>query len=293
MDDLKRYSTANKVTVVGFTFNVLLMLFKGFAGIVGRSEAVLADAIESFSDIIATSVVWIGLRISTKPSDYEHPYGHQRVETAAALIVGLIILLGSFGIGGYAINSIITGKIAKPSLLALSAAVVTIIIKEGLYQYTVKIGRKINSMAVIANAHDHRKDAITTIATFAGVAGARLGIRVLDPIAAIFVAVIILRIGFSVSRGALNELLDISPEPKTLEKIKETAQSVSGVEHIGRFRARKTGPYIYVDIEVEIDESMTVLDSHSAAEEVKSRLRGNMPEIKNVMVHVEPHRSHK
>lgn len=292
MDKHQRYSTATKVTAVGFIFNILLALFKGFAGIVGHSEAVLADAVESFSDIVATSVVWVGLRFAHKPSDFEHPYGHQRVETASALIVGIIILGGSFTISGYAVSNIISGRIAVPTTLALVAAIMTIIIKEGLYRYTIKIGRKINSMPVIANAHDHRKDALTSIATLVGVAGAMLGIRVLDPLAAIVVAVIILRIGFSVSRSALNELLDISPSPEIMAKIRQTAEVVPGVEHVKRFRARRTGPYMFVDVEIEIDESMTVLKSHEVAEEVKTHLRKELPDIRDIMVHVEPHSPH-
>ena len=293
MDGQKRFSLGKKVTIIAILSNILLALFKGFAGIVGRSEAVFADAVESVSDVIATTVVWIGLSAAKKPSDFEHPYGHQKIETASAVIVGIIILLSSFGIAGRSVNSIISGEITTPSMIALVAVLITIVVKEGLYQYTIRVGKKINSMAVNANAWDHRKDAITSIATLVGVIGARLGIPILDPIAAVFVAIMILRIGLNICWGAFNELIDISPNPAVLSKIREISLTVSGIEHVVQVRARKTGPYIFVDVEVEMDESMTVRKSHEAVEKVKAKLINELPDVKDVMVHVEPHAPHK
>lgn len=287
-----RFLEGQRVTVIGLVINILLAVGKGFAGVLGRSQALVADAIESLSDIIATVFVLVSIRISGKPKDPEHPYGHYKIEQIAAGFVGLIISLAGIGIIVTAVLSIIKGQKEPPALITLYVAIAVIFIKEGLYHYTVRIGRKINSMAVIANAWDHRKDALSTIATLAGITGARLGLLILDPVAAIFVSFFVLRIGYMISWQAANELLDISPPEEILKKIRKITLAVKGIEHVTDIKARKTGPYLIVDLKVEIDSQMSVADSHHTAGVAKREIMRQMPDVSDVMVHVNPHIAH-
>lgn len=287
-----RFKEGRKVTWVGLIANILLALVKGFAGFFSLSQAMIADAIESLSDIAATIFVLVSLRIGIKPRDPEHPYGHYKMEQVAAGFIGILISLASLAIIVIAVITIIEGKKQAPGLIALYVAIGVIVIKEGLYQYTSRIGRRINSMVIMASAWDHRKDALTTIATLTGIVGARLGVLVLDPIAAIFVAFLIFRIGYLISYQAANELLDIAPPQDILKKITDTALSVKGIEHVTDVKARKTGPYFIVDLKLEIDSQMTVADSHHTAGIVKKEIMLKMPDVSDVMIHVNPHVAH-
>ncbi len=287
-----RFVEGQRVTWVGLIFNIFLAIGKGFAGFLGFSQALVADALESISDIIATIFVLVSMRISGKPRDPEHPYGHFKIEQLTAAFIGFIIILGGVAIIILAVITIIEGKKHVPTLFALFTAIGVIIIKEGLYLYTIKIGRKIDSIAIIASAWDHRKDAITTVATLIGIVGARLGLLILDPIAAIVVAIFIFRIGYLLSYKAANELLDISPPKEIMDKITKIALSVKGIEHVTDVKARKTGPYLIVDIKLEIDSQMRVADSHYTAGMVKREIMRMLPDISDVMTHVNPHIAH-
>lgn len=287
-----RFQEGTRVTWIGLIANVLLAIVKGFAGFIGLSQAMIADAIESLSDIAATTFVLVSLRIGIKPRDPEHPYGHYKIEQIAAGLIGILISLASLVIIIVAVITIIQGKKRAPGLVALYVAIGVIIIKEGLYQYTSRIGKRIDSMAIMASAWDHRKDALTTIATLIGIVGARLGVLVLDPIAAIVVAFLILRIGYLISYQAANELLDISPPQDILKKITDIALSIKGIEHVTDVKARKTGPYFIVDLKLEIDSQMSVADSHHTAGLAKRAIMRQMPDVSDVMIHVNPHVAH-
>jgi len=289
----ERFVEGQRVTIIGLVFNIFLALGKGIVGVSAVSEALIADAIESLSDIIATVFVLVSFRIAGKPRDSEHPYGHYKAEQVAAALVGFFIALAGLAIIVTAVITIIKGKKAPPGIAALYVAIAVIVIKEGLYQYTVRIGRKINSMAVMANAWDHRKDALTTVATLIGIAGARLGLLVLDPIAAIVVALLVLRIGYVISYQAVNELLDISPPKDILKKITDISLNVSGIEHVTEVKGRKTGPYLIIDLKLEIDSQMTVADSHHTAGIAKREIMRQMPDVSDVMIHINPHIRHE
>ena len=288
----KRFREGQKVTIISLLFNIFLAAGKGVVGVLGRSQALTADAVDSVSDVIATLFVLISLRISGKPKDPEHPYGHYKAEPIAAGIVGLIITAAAIAVIVTAILTIIRGDHTEPALITLYVAIAVIVIKEGLYRYVSRIGKKINSIAVMATASDHRKDALSAIATVIGITGARLGVLVLDPLAAIVVAFFILRIGFFVSFQSASELLDISPPKKIIEKIKKITLSINGIEHVADIRARKTGPYLIVDIKIEIDSQMSVADSHHSAGLVKREVMRQMSDVSDVMVHVNPHIAH-
>jgi len=287
-----RFKEGQRVIIVSLLFNVFLAAVKGAAGVLGRSQALTADAIDSLSDIIATSFVLISLRISGKPKDPEHPYGHYKAEPIAAGVVGLIITALALTVIVTAILTIIRGDHTEPALITLYVAIGVIVIKEGLYRYVSRVGKKINSIAVMANAWDNRKDVFSAVAVVIGIVGARLGVLVLDPIAAIVVAFFILRIGYFISFQSASELLDIAPPKPILEQIKKIALGVEGIEHITDVRARKTGPYLIVDLKVEIDSKMSVADSHHAAGVVKREIMRKMPDVSDVMVHVNPHIAH-
>ncbi len=287
-----RFQEAQKVTFIGLGFNIILAIGKGLVGVLALSEALVADAIESTSDIVATLFVLISLRIAGKPKDSEHPYGHYKAEQVASALVGLIITLAGLAIVITATLTIIKGPKEAPGVAALYVAIAVIIIKEGLYRYTFRIGKRINSIAVTANAWDHRKDALTTVATLIGIAGARMGFLILDPIAAIVVALLIFRIGYVISYQAVNELIDISPPEAILNKIKRITLAVKGIEHVTDIKARKTGPYLIVDLKIEIDSQMSVADSHHTAGIAKREIMRQMPDVSDVMVHVNPHIAH-
>lgn len=277
-------------TLVGLATNIVLAIFKLLAGIFGFSYAMIADAIHSFSDCSATGIVYVGIRIGEKPPDKSHPYGHANAEIIAALLVALIILATGVYVGVSSIQLIAHKHFETPATIALVTAATSIVIKEALFRYTLKVGKKNNSPAVIANAWDHRSDAYSSIAALAGILGARLGVQYLDPVAGLVVSAFIVKMSLSLLRPSIGVLMDESPSSAVLDKIRTTAIETGGVKTVDSIKAHRLGASFTVDIEVAVDNSLTVEQGHQVAEEVKSRLLSEVKHVQDVIVHINPYR---
>lgn len=284
----QKNTLATQATFIGLISSLVLAVFKTIAGLIGHSQALIADAVESFADLITTIVVLISLKVSGQPVDYDHPYGHGRVESIAAAFTGLVVILAGLAIIWQTVQTVLSTNFTRPSAVALAAVVITIITKEILYRYLKTVAGKTNSTLLKATAVDHRKDAITSVATLIGVAGAIIGWPGLDPLAAAVVAAIIFKLGYDILKTSLNELMDKVPEEPSVEQLIKICESCAGVEH-AYARARRLGSAIFVDVKIDIDPKITVKQGHDIADSVKKCVMQNVENIVDVMVHVNPH----
>lgn len=289
MDRNERFNQAGRVIQIGFWINLVLMTVKLAAGYWGRSEAVLADGMESGADFIAILSSLIALHIGSQPFDKEHPYGHGKAESLSALFVSLIIFSGGGWILFRAVHTIIDASYETPSVIAPAVAFLTIIIKEALYRFSSRVGTTLSSPAILAVAQDHRKDALTSIGTLIGVTCACFGWLIMDPLAAAITALFIFRIGYLTFMQAANELMDGRPDDPCVEAITLLAAGVEGVEHVHEIRCRRSGQFMIVDLKLDMDPEMSVRRSHSIATQVKTLIFEKFPGVGDVMIHVNPH----
>jgi cation diffusion facilitator family transporter len=289
MDRNERFGIADRVIASGFWVNAVLMTMKLLAGHFGRSEAVFADGVESAGDFLALLASMIALKIGRQPLDDTHPYGHGKSESIAAVVVSLLILAAGAGILYRAVGTIIGGNATEPRLIAVLAAGVTIVVKEALFRYTRSVSRQLESPAVEAIARDHRKDAVTSVATLAGVGGAYLGASLLDPLAAALSALFIFHIGGQTFRAAVHDLMDGQPPRELIGAITRIAEGVEGVEHVHEIRGRRSGQYLIVDLKLEMDPAMTVKAAHAITTRVKRLIFEQIPTVGDVMIHINPH----
>ena len=284
-----------KVTIVGTVVNALLVAVKFVAGIVGRSSALVADAVHSLTDFISDIIVLVFVKISAKPRDAEHGYGHGKFETLATLIIG--VLLAAAGIG-LMINGIrqvwdsLHGTLLpEPTWIALVVAIISIVSKEILYRYIFREGKRLNSDAVIANAWHHRSDAISSIGTMLGIGGAMFfgeRWRILDPVAAIVVSFFIIKAGYDIIKPAINELLEASLPKEQTKEITEIIRSVKGVEGLHNLRTRKVGNAIAIDVHVKMDGQLRLVEAHDIASRIERAIRDRFGEGSMIYVHMEP-----
>lgn len=284
-----------KVTIVGSIVNFLLLVFKFFAGIAGHSAAMLADAVHSLSDFITDIVVIVFVRIAGKPEDKGHDYGHGKYETLATAIIGLLLLCVGFGIFWNGASSIYTflrgGQLESPGVVALVAALVSIVSKEILYQYTVIQGKKLNSQAVIANAWHHRSDALSSIGTAIGIGGAILlgdHWRVLYPVAAVVVSFFIMKVSVRLLIPCVDELLEKSLPEDVEKEIEQTVLSFPGVSQPHHLRTRRIGNYYAIELHVRMDGKITLEEAHSTATAIENKLKEMFGKGTHVGIHVEP-----
>jgi cation diffusion facilitator family transporter len=285
----ERFDRADRIIKIGFWINAVLMVLKMSAGYWGHSEAVFADGIESACDFVAIFSTIVALKLGRKPFDEKHPYGHGRAESLAALLVSMVILATGVWILSESIHSVIERKFQTPSMLAVAAAFLTIIIKEWLYRFTQKTGTQLASPSLLAIAKDHRKDAITSISTLVGVAGAFFGFGIMDPLAAGLTSFFILHIGYQTFRDAAHDLMDGTVPLDFIEEVTRLAESVERVEHVHDIRGRRSGQYMIIDLKLEMDPDMTVKDSHDIATRVKKLIFDGFPNVGDVMIHINPH----
>ncbi|UCE20361.1 MAG: cation transporter [Gemmatimonadota bacterium] len=275
-------------TRIGLLVNILLTVLKLAAGILGRSQAMIADALHSFSDVVATGGVYIGFKIAERPADRNHPFGHGNADTLAAIFVAIILLLTGIYIGGQAFHIIVHEAYDEPTSVALWAAVLSIVVKELLFRYTLKVGRRLNSRAIVANAYDHRSDAYSSVAAFIGIVGAKLGLILLDPIAGFVIAGLIVRMAFHLMKTNVNILMDGMPEGTVVTEVLDTAGRVEGVVGTRGTRIHPVGPGNIVDIKILVDRHLSVEEGHRIASQVKEVLIAEHGHIRDVIVHVEP-----
>ncbi|HPQ67696.1 MAG TPA: cation diffusion facilitator family transporter [bacterium] len=275
-----------RVTWIGFFANLLLMAFKFFAGVVGNSAAMIADAAHSASDLASDIVVLIGLRISAQPRDKTHPYGHGKVETSVAVLVGMMLI----GVGGFIFWEGAQGlylNIEKtPGFIALLAALFSIVVKEILYQITLRAGRKAGRPSVIANAWHHRSDAFSSVAALAGIGGNMLGVSHLDQLAGMVVALIVVHVGFKIAWEAYKDLIDTAVETKFQTRLIDTVRHIDGVRGYHKLRTRKVGMAIFVDIHIEVDGNLSMRAGHAIADRVEHTLIDKL-KVDDVTVHVD------
>lgn len=277
-------------TLIGIFTNLILALIKGITGAVGNSYALIADAIESLSDVITSIVVYSGLRIAAKPPDDNHPYGHGKAEPMTAAVVSIALFIAAAVIIIQSINEIITPHKA-PAAFTLYVLAGVIFIKEGLFRFVFKVGENIESGAVKSDAWHHRSDAITSAAVFVGISIALVGgdgYESADDWSALIASFIIIFNAYRLFQPAVKELMDSSPSPEIENKIRTNALLVEGVIALDKCRIRKMGFDYYVDLDIIVDGEISVRTGHKIAHKVKDQLTKSIPEIANVLVHVEP-----
>ncbi len=282
---------AKKLSIVTVLGNVVLSAFKLFAGIFAHSGAMISDAVHSMSDIITTVVAYIGMKLSEKDADEDHPYGHERLECVAALILGCILMLTGIGIGYDAVVKIAAGNysnIAIPGALALVAAVVSIAVKEAMYWYTRYYALIMDSSVFMADAWHHRTDAISSVGALAGIAFSMAGYVIMDTIASVIICLFILKASVDIIKDTINKMTDHACSPEDERHIKEYITSQEGVLGIDLVRTRLFGNRIYVEAEIIVWGDMSLRDAHAIAERVHDGLEKSFPKIKHIMIHVNP-----
>ena len=268
-----------------------LALVKLVAGFAGNSYALVADAVESLGDIFSSAIVWGGLVIAAKPADRDHPYGHGKAEPLAALAVALMLIAAAGGIASQAIREIRDPGPA-PAWYTLVVLLIVVLVKETMFRYESRVATEIDSTAVHVDAWHHRSDAITSAAAAVGISIALIGgagYEAADDWAALLACLIIAFNGLRFGRSAVNELMDTSPETSLVDAIQTTAIEVDGARFIEKVLIRKMGPRLYVDLHLEVDPELSVRRAHEIAHNVKDRIRGEWPQVADVLVHVEPH----
>ena len=282
---------ANKVSFITIVQNILLSVFKLFAGIFAHSNAMISDAIHSASDVFSTIIVIIGVKLASKESDKEHPYGHERLECVAAIVLSIVLLYTGIKIGSQAVKDIIGGNyqnLQKPGMLALVAAVVSIVTKEIMYWYTRHYAKKIDSSALMADAWHHRSDALSSVGALVGIGGAMMGFPVMDSIASIVIFVFIAKAAYDIFKDAMDKMVDHSCDDETEKAMRDFVLAQNEVLSVDLLHTRIFGNKIYVDVEIGVNGSYTLRQAHEIAEEVHEGIEKNFPKVKHVMVHVNP-----
>ena len=282
---------ANRVSIITIIGNLLLSVTKLLAGIIAHSGAMISDAVHSASDVFSTFVVIIGIKLASKKPDKEHPYGHERMECVAAIILAVVLLMTGIGIGMDALKNILHGNYANlqvPGVLALIAAIVSIVSKEGMYWYTRYNAKKIDSSALMADAWHHRSDAFSSIGALIGIAGARMGYPVMDSIASLVIFLFILKAAFDIFKDAVDKMVDHSCDAETEKQIYDCVMKNKNVMGIDLLQTRIFGNKIYVDVEIQADGSITLQEAHDIAEDVHDEIEQTFSKVKHIMVHVNP-----
>ena len=285
----KNAAVAYKVSVVSIAVNIALSLVKLAAGIIASSGAMISDALHSASDVLSTLVVIFGVRLSKKEADKTHPYGHERFECVSAIVLAAVLCITGIGIGVSGIKKIISGEELKiPGALALVAAALSIAVKEVMYHYTARAAKKIGSPSLKADAWHHRSDALSSVGSFIGILGAILGVPVLDPIASVVIAALVVKVSIEIFSDAVGRMTDRACDDKTVDELRDIILSVDGVLSVDLIKTRLFGDKIYVDVEIGADAESTLAESHEVAENVHSAIESYSPNVKHCMVHVNP-----
>lgn len=281
-----RAAKARKATVVGAVANLLLAAYKFAAGVMGNSAAMVADAAHSLTDLVTDVMVYVSVNIAAQEADEDHPYGHGRAETIAAAATGAALILAGLALTWNIITGLVHGEVKTPTALALSGALISIVTKESLYRWTLYIGRQIDNQAVIANAWDHRGDALSSVAALIGIGGAMAGLPILDPLAAIVVVYMIIKVGVDITGTALRELMDTQPSPERLAELGGIIKSTSGVVDYHELKTRKMGADLYIDAHIQVRPDISVSEAHNIAETVRARLKANA-RAADALVHID------
>lgn len=290
--DEKNRRIAMHVSGVSIAWNVVLSLFKLAAGFVGRSGAMISDGVHSASDVFSTIIVIFGVNMAGQKSDEEHQYGHDRMECVAAIILAVVLFATGAGIGVSGINKIVQGAevdLAVPKAVALVAAVLSVVVKEWMFWYTRGAAKKINSGALMADAWHHRSDALSSVGSFVGILGARMGFPILDPVASVVICIFILKAAVDIFKDAIDKMVDKSCDEKTEQEMRMLIEEQEGILGVDVLRTRLFGAKVYVDIEISADGDKTLREGHEIAQNVHDIIEEKFPLVKHCMVHVNPH----
>ena len=280
-----------KVSVISIIGNVFLFIFKFIAGIIGKSNAMISDSIHSLSDVLSTIVVMIGLKLASKKEDVSHPYGHERLECVASFILAIFLFITGLGIGWMGIKTIFFenySEIKTPTLIALIAAIISIITKEAMYWYTRGVAKRIKSDALMADAWHHRSDALSSIGSLIGIGGAMMGFKLLDSIASIIICFCIIKVSYDIFMDSVDKMVDKACNSDFINKICDLVLSTNGVLNIDLIKTRLFGNKIYIDLEIAANQDLTLKEAHEIAQEVHDNIENNYEDVKHCMVHVNP-----
>ncbi len=281
-----------RVSNVSIVINMLLSAVKLVAGFAANSGAIISDAIHSASDVFSTIIVMIGAGAAAKKADHDHPYGHERMECIAAVILSAVLFVTGLGIGFDGVKKIASARfetLAVPGALALGAAALSIVVKEAMFWYTRYYGKKVDSTALMADAWHHRSDALSSIGSFVGILGARLGFPVCDPIASVVICLFILKAAYDICKEALDKMVDKSCDDETEREMAEIIKLQDGVISLDLLMTRMFGSKIYVDVEISADGNISLIRAHAIAEQVHHAIERSFPKVKHCMVHVNPY----
>ena len=282
---------ALRVSAVSIAVNLLLSVAKLAAGLIARSGAMVSDAVHSASDIFSTIIVSIGVKLSGKAADREHPYGHERMECVAAILLAVVLLITGIFIAQEGVQRILSADsepLPLPGVLALVAAVVSILTKEAMFWYTRRYARKLGSSALMADAWHHRSDALSSVGALVGIAGARMGVPTLDPLASLVICAFIAKAAFDIFKDAVNKMVDHSADAGTEAAIRDYVTGHDQVRRVDLLRTREFGNRLYIELEIALDGSLTLDEAHAVAEAVHDGVEQTFPSVKHIMVHVNP-----
>ena len=281
---------AIKVSIISIILNCLLTLIKFISGVISKSSAMISDSVHSLSDVLSTFVVIIGVKIANKKADSDHPYGHERIECVSAIILsGMLFIIGALiGINGIK-NVTNSSNLVMPGVLALIASIISIISKEAMYQYTIRVSKKINSAALKADAWHHRSDALSSIGSFIGILGSRLGFKVFDPLASVIISLCIIKVSIDIFKDAIDKMVDKSCDKEVIDKVISVIEKNESVKNIDDIKTRQFGNKAYVDVEISVDENLLLKDAHKVAEEIHNSVENEINIVKHCMVHVNPY----
>lgn len=283
-------NTAYRVSIISLAVNLVLSTFKFIAGFAAGSGAMVSDAVHSASDVASTIIVMIGIRLANEKPDSRHQYGHEKFECIAAVILSAFLFVIAIGIGYNGVRQLLNpGEISVPGFLALVAALVSIVVKEWMYWFTIAAAKKINSGALKADAWHHRSDALSSVGSLIGIGAARMGYPIMEPLASLLICLMIFKAAFDIIKQAFEQMVDTAADEKTADEIYRAVYSVNGVQKIDLLHTRMHANLLYVDVEIAVDGSLELYDSHRIAQEVHDRLEGQFPLIKHCMVHVNPY----
>ena len=287
-DDYQR--KVRQISVLGMAVNLLLAAFKFIAGFVGKSDAMISDAVHSSSDIVGGLIVVIGVSFSEKQADDDHPYGHERLESVASLLLALLLFAAGLAVAYSSADKVLGGgylTMETPWLIALIAAIVSILSKEALFWYTMSAAKRLNSGALKAEAWHHRSDALSSIGSLIGIAGARLGFPIMDPIAGLLISFFILKSAWDICKDAMEKMVDHRGDAQTEADIAAVVKKHPGVE-IDLLTTREFGRKLYADLEIRMDGNLTLSEAHRVAEAIHDELEHRFPQLKHVMIHINP-----
>ena len=287
----KQVEIAMEVSQKSLAVNIILSVLKFIAGVVANSGAMISDAIHSASDVFSTFIVMIGVKLSAKKEDEDHPYGHERLECVAAIILAVMLFLTGLFIGYESLQKIMYAAnedLPTPGTLAVAAAVVSIITKEAMFWYTRHYAKMINSDALMADAWHHHSDALSSVGAFIGIVGARMGLPVLDPVAGLFICLFIVKAAFDIFKDAVEKMVDHNADEEFENALREKILSYAEVHSIDLMKTREFGNRVYIELEISVDGQLSLIDAHEIAEKIHDDIEKNFSQVKHVMIHLNP-----